>query len=1188
MILLRDSLYSIVVISVLATSLAGTSFAKSEEPGSNLPPQSEASASASSTEAPRIPILSPEVVVGIEKVGQLGLVKTAAHNERKTQGSAPIIAIDYKIEHESVRLSKEEREEWGKHFAQFPHDESIIVITEVVLDMMRSGLMYFSSGRLLREGEVPDTDETMMNFAETVVAWRVLNQGERSWLTIDAAERLKDLQMLRKVGRGDQLPYLEAHRTMAELDLLVHIENSEEAIARLDHACKTLLRLRGEEHRMYAECLTRQAMYFQELGQYDQAEQRFQRAAEIVKAGLGTEHPAYGLVLNQLGTLAEVMGRTIEAENYHTVGGNVLARAYQELSPTALLTIGLPIVEANIRIALSNGRHGHQGKSISQLSDLVRDMRDAYLKTEESRSRWPTLDQSIQEEDHQSNIHVYKYAEWRWIKRFPAVFAKALEALAGLYTQAGRYEEAEPLYEEAREVWKKEFGTRHPGYAASLGKLGKFYSTMKRYESAETHLQEAIEIQKVLLGKNHIVYATALRDFGTTLMAAGKTVEAATVFLESMQAQWAFTVRILPALSEKRKLEFLNGYFFDQADLLLNLVFRNNATRATQGLAGDLLRKQLLAEVAREENSALQRVLAIAPSNWRKIWQEREALRREYAVFALQSMTENSFSHMATTSESTRDPERVRALADQIEQLDQQLRRENPMYAEAARLQEITVDQVTQGLRRDQAHVEYVQFHAWDEQTKQLSRTKHFGVYVLRGDQAPVVAIDLGEVTLIDAAVGQIQQRMRILIDQSKQLAPSRKQLRQSEAELAEISSTLRKLIWEPLEANLKGINRVYVAPEGQLSLIPFEMLVRKTKQGHWRYLVEDRDVVYVNTGRDLARLALTTNPRSSHPGETPSTSTAVLVSNPAFGAKPQEVAQIVAGLPSAPVRVAQVDEISEKSTLGMAKQSETARHQIPRTWGQYSQLDHLLKKAQTQLQRAGWAVTTLTQNAAVEEAVLRVQAPRILQLATHGYLLDHIDTSTGGWDNPLLRSMLLLTGVNHADPQQQVFYRVGTDVLAEADARKRGLSKDDLQQARIDIGDGILTAYEVTSMNLQGTELVNLTACETGLGEVTPDGVIGLRQAFMLAGARALTTSLWEVPVDETTQQIESFYTRWLGDGKYTKPKPRYAAFRETQLEALAQAREQHGAGHPFFWAGTIYLGDPGDLPTQAQSLKR
>jgi CHAT domain-containing protein len=118
-----------------------------------------------------------------------------------------------------------------------------------------------------------------------------------------------------------------------------------------------------------------------------------------------------------------------------------------------------------------------------------------------------------------------------------------------------------------------------------------------------------------------------------------------------------------------------------------------------------------------------------------------------------------------------------------------------------------------------------------------------------------------------------------------------------------------------------------------------------------------------------------------------------------------------------------------------------------------------------------------------------------------------------------------------------------------------------------------------VTGMNLQGTELVNLTACETGLGQVTPDGVVGLRQAFLLAGARALTMSMWEVPTTETVAQMSDFYRRWLGVGARSS-RTRYGAFRAAQLAALARAREAHGGGHPFYWAGTIYVGDPGDLP--------
>ena len=171
---------------------------------------------------------------------------------------------------------------------------------------------------------------------------------------------------------------------------------------------------------------------------------------------------------------------------------------------------------------------------------------------------------------------------------------------------------------------------------------------------------------------------------------------------------------------------------------------------------------------------------------------------------------------------------------------------------------------------------------------------------------------------------------------------------------------------------------------------------------------------------------------------------------------------------------------------------------------------------------------TFLTGAQATETALKQTNAPQILHLATHGFFLE--DKKIG---NPLLRSGLAFVGAN-----------------------SRKGEKD----------DGILTALEASGLNLWGTKLVVLSACDTGLGEVRKgEGVYGLRRAFILAGTESLVMSLWSIS-DYATRELMTNYYKNLKNGL-----GRGASLRQVQLEMLKKPNRQH----PFYWASFIQSGD-------------
>lgn len=197
-------------------------------------------------------------------------------------------------------------------------------------------------------------------------------------------------------------------------------------------------------------------------------------------------------------------------------------------------------------------------------------------------------------------------------------------------------------------------------------------------------------------------------------------------------------------------------------------------------------------------------------------------------------------------------------------------------------------------------------------------------------------------------------------------------------------------------------------------------------------------------------------------------------------------------------------------------------------------------------LKASSYQTAVHMQTSATEAVVKAVRSPTLLHIATHGYFLEdvgEIDGSAYGVhvenanNNPLLRSGLLLAGAGNT-----------------AAGAMPDLSSND---------NGVLTAYEAMSLNLEETDLVVLSACETGLGDVKAgEGVYGLQRAFQVAGAEAIIMSLWRVDDAATQLLMTNFYSNWI------KVRNKQKAFKQAQLQLMAKYKD------PYYWGAFVMVG--------------
>jgi CHAT domain-containing protein/Tfp pilus assembly protein PilF len=924
----------------------------------------------------------------------------------------------------------------------------------------------------------------------------------------------------------------------------------------------------GPEHPDTGRSHNNLATLYAEVRDYAKAEPLFQRALQISEKGFGPEHPNTATCLDNLGELYDNIADYAKAESFYqralqisekTLGPehpdtgprlNILARLYGQLGDYAkaerLFQRALQVSEKAF-----GPEHANTATSLNNLA-LLYSSRAEYAKAE------PLFQRSLQ------------ISEQALGAEHPRT-ATSVSNLGGLYLAMGDYSKAERLYQRALKIYEKEVGADDPRTATSLNNLAELYSSMGEDTKAEPLFQRALQISEKVFGPEHPGTATALNNLAMLCSRMGDYPKAESLLqralrisektLGSNHPDTANNLNNLASLYERMGDSAKAEPLAERALKICEKVFGPDHPRTATSLTnsallyiarGDVTESLRLARLAQHgEEKTLSHILSFTSEEQRLIFQRTT---RPYTVFAilgharklaetvlrrkgvvLDSLLEDRLiaeasgdarQHEAVTKlradkqqlmklllEAPQDPSeealgvreaKKKELAQQVEELEAGLARHVTGLGRARRALSVTLPQVQAALDKDQALIELFRYQHFLGPIKWQSR---YGAVVITQHEAKWVA--LGAATEIEKSVQLYQKSARGKTDQTT---------------LGKVLRSLHAQVWEPIEKVLpSGTTKVIVSPDAELNFVSFATLVGPDD----KFVAEKYSVHYVASGRDLLRQTNTSGNKETD-----------VYANADFAS--QAKAPTSARDPAVALRSIEMRDLRSISLSP-----------LPGTATEAAALE----------KRPG--ITKLFLGPKATEAELRkVNAPRVLHLATHGFFLPEME---------LAKDQTSAIEREQDIPKAQLVNPMHRSGLALSGAQSTLQAWSNGNVPPIE-NDGIVTAEEVGDLNLEGTDLVVLSACETGSGEArVGEGVMGLRRGFIQAGAKNLLMTLWPISDEITVKIMLDFYD--ASDKSHNPPQ----ALADVQRDWLVKLRKEKGLLAAVRLAGPFIMSSQG-----------
>jgi CHAT domain-containing protein/Tfp pilus assembly protein PilF len=717
--------------------------------------------------------------------------------------------------------------------------------------------------------------------------------------------------------------------------------------------------------------------------------------------------------------------------------------------------------------------------------------------------------------------------------------AITLNCLGSLYLGQGRYQDAEPLFRRSLEIRQKLQPPDHPDIGTALNNLATIYTGEGKYTDAEPLLERALSIDERSNGREHPVVAIDLNNLAQLKQNQGKLTDAERYYLQSLSIQEKVLPPDHPAttstLADLSDLYYAQDNYqkaapyFQRNIVSLERQFQYNFTfmseqdrlRFLQIVSGRFPAYFSFCTKFYDKDPALAGAMYDV-ALWQKglIASSIASLRSRIAHSGDKGTLDLLEQLAAKRAEiarlmsgapmnTTESLAAIARLREQADEMERELAKRSDVVAERNRMASLTWRDVRNALAPGEAAIEFVRFGYFDGK-KRTGAVKYVALIATPATRTSPALVSLGEADQLEiSALQDYWHRV--------EGGPS----------ASESGIEFYRKLWKPLESKLGGAKRVYISPDGLFNQISLAAV----PSDDGRLLIEKYDLRIVLSTRDLMRQRTAASSR-----------TAVLIGDPQFDLTEGEQRAVLAQgrRNSASQTTAQMVGGREPTGPGQGLRSQD---QPGRALQRLAGTAEEVKSVAGLLSHAGWSVETFTGAEALEETVKGIKGVRVLHIATHGFFEpDQAQaTSPRGLEDVMLRSGLYFAGAN----------RVLTSGHAAAEME-----------------DGVLTAYEATGLTLQGTDLVVLSACETGLGEsANGEGVFGLRRALQEAGALTVLMSMWKVPDNETRQLMTLFYTKWLAG----KDKP--TALREAQLELRQDVMRRWQEDRPHDWAAFVLV---------------